>query len=135
MDTGQDQGFEDFTGWLERLVTLKAGGVDQDLVEDSIRKGIRDVIESGVTTVGEISSLDFGGREMLRNSGMRIIAFLELFDRISPRLSSLELQSEDLYEEDPFRTRLIPAVRSCWKRFYPRAQNRGCDGNPSGREP
>ncbi len=99
---GKIRGFEDFTGWLERLVTLKAGGVDQDLVEDSIRKGIRDVIESGVTTVGEISSLDFGGREMLRNSGMRIIAFLELFDRISPRLSSLELQSEDLYEERPF---------------------------------
>ena len=94
--------FKDFTGWLERLITLKAGGVDQDLVEDSMRAGIRDVIESGVTTVGEISSLDFGGREMLRSSGMRIIAFLELFDRISPRLSSLEFQSEDLYEERPF---------------------------------
>ncbi len=99
---GKIGGFEDFTGWLERLVTLKAGGVDQDLAEDSMRAGIRDVIESGVTTVGEISSLDFGGRDMLRSSGMRIIAFLELFDRISPRLSSLEFQSEDLYEERPF---------------------------------
>lgn len=99
---GKIGGFEDFTGWLERLVTLKAGGVDQDLAEDSMRTGIRDVIESGVTTVGEISSLDFGGRDMLRSSGMRIIAFLELFDRISPRLSSLEFQSEDLYEERPF---------------------------------
>ena len=67
-----------------------------------MRAGIRDVIESGVTTVGEISSLDFGGRETLKSSGMRIIAFLELFDRISPRLSSLEFQSEDLYEERPF---------------------------------
>ena len=67
-----------------------------------MRAGIRDVIESGVTTVGEISSLDFGGRDMLRSSGMRIVAFLELFDRISPRLSSLEFQSEDLYEERPF---------------------------------
>ncbi len=99
---GKIRGFEDFTGWLERLITLKAGGVDQDLAEDSIRKGIRDVIESGVTTVGEISSLDFGGREMLRSSGMRIIAFLELFDRISSRLSSLEFESGDLYEERPF---------------------------------
>ena len=96
------RGFEDFTGWLERLITLKADGVDQDLLEDSMRMGIHDVIESGVTTVGEISSLDFGGREMLRSSGMRIIAFLELFDRISPRLSSLEFQSGDLYEERPF---------------------------------
>ena len=99
---GKIGGFEDFTGWLERLITLKAGGVDQDLVENSMRMGIRDVIESGVTTVGEISSLDFDGREMLKSSGMRIIAFLELFDRISPRLSSLEFQSEDLYEERPF---------------------------------
>ena len=99
---GKIQGFEDFTGWLERLITLKAGGIDQDLVEDSMRMGLRDVIESGVTTVGEISSLDFGGREMLKNSGMRIIAFLELFDRVSPRLPSLEFQSEDLYEERPF---------------------------------
>ncbi len=99
---GKISGFENFTGWLERLIALKAGGVAQDLVEDSMRMGIRDVIESGVTTVGEISSLDFGGREMLRNSGMRVIAFLELFDRISPRLSSLEFQSENLYEERPF---------------------------------
>ncbi len=99
---GKIQGFEDFTGWLERLITLKAGGIDQDLVEDSMRMGLRDVIESGVTTVGEISSLDFGGRGMLKNSGMRIIAFLELFDRVSPRLPSLEFQSEDLYEERPF---------------------------------
>ena len=45
-----------------------------------MRMGIRDVIESGVTTIGEISSLDFGGREILKESGMRIIAFLELFD-------------------------------------------------------
>ena len=99
---GKIRGFEDFTGWLERLITLKAGGVDENLVEDSMRAGIRDVIESGVTTVGEISSLDFGGREMLRSSGMRIIAFLELFDRISPRLASLEFRNEDLYEERPF---------------------------------
>jgi len=99
---GKIGGFEDFTGWLERLIALKAGGVDQDLVENSMRAGIRDVIGSGVTTAGEISSLDFGGREMLRSSGMRIIAFLELFDRISPRLSSLEFRSEDLYEERPF---------------------------------
>ena len=99
---GKIGGFEDFTGWLERLITLKAGGIDQDLVEDSMRMGLRDVIESGVTTVGEISSLDFGGRKILKESGMRIIAFLELFDRVSQRLSSLEFQSEDLYEERPF---------------------------------
>ena len=99
---GKIRGFEDFTGWLERLIALKARGIEENLVEDSMRAGIRDVIESGVTTVGEISSLDFGGREMLRGSGMRIIAFLELFDRISPRLASLEFQNEDLYEERPF---------------------------------
>lgn len=99
---GKITGFEDFTGWLERLITLKAGGIDQDLVEDSMRMGLRDVIESGVTTVGEISSLDFGGREILKDSGMRIIVFLELFDRISNRLPSLQFQSENLYEERPF---------------------------------
>ena len=99
---GKIRGFEDFTGWLERLITLKSGGVDENLVEDSMRMGIREVIGSGVTTVGEISSLDFGGKEMLKNSGMRIIAFLELFDRVSKRLSSLEFRSEGLYEERPF---------------------------------
>ena len=122
---GKIRGFEDFTGWLERLITLKADGIDQGLMEDSMKTGLRDVIESGVTTVGEISSLDFGGREILKNSGMRIIAFLELFDRVSPRLPSLEFQSEDLYEKDPFRTRLIPAARSFWMRFSPaRAKTR-----------
>lgn len=99
---GKIRGFEDFTGWLERLITLKADGIDQDLVENSMRMGLRDVIESGVTTVGEISSLDSGGREILKDSGMRIIVFLELFDRVSQRLPSLQFQSEDLYEERPF---------------------------------
>lgn len=99
---GKIRDFEDFTGWLERLITLKSGGIDENLVEDSMRMGIREVIGSGITTVGEISSLDFGGREMLKNSGMRIIAFLELFDRVSNRLSSLEFRSQGLYEERPF---------------------------------
>lgn len=99
---GQIQGFEDFAGWLERLITLKSRGIDQDIVEGSMRAGLRDVIESGVTTVGEISSLDFGGREILKNSGIRIIAFLELFDRVLSRLPSLEFRSENLYEERPF---------------------------------
>ena len=99
---GKIQGFKDFTGWLERLITLKSGGIEENLVEDSMRMGIREVIGSGVTTVGEISSLDFGGRQMLKNSGMRVIAFLELFDRVSKRLSSLEFRREGLYEERPF---------------------------------
>ena len=100
---GKIRGFENFTGWLERLITLRAGGVDENLVEDSMRTGIRDVVESGVTTVGEISYLDsFGGREMLRDSGMRVIAFLEFMDHTSHRLPSLEFRSEDLYEERPF---------------------------------
>ena len=106
---GKIRGFEDFTGWLERLITLKSGGIDRDLVENSMRIGLRDVIESGVTTVGEISSLDFWGRKMLEDSGMRIIVFLELFDRVLPKLPSLEFRSEDLYEE-----RLFPhAPYSC----------------------
>ena len=99
---GRIQDFEDFTGWLERLIVLKSGGIDQDLLEDSMKTGLRDVIQSGVTTVGEISSLSFSGREMLRNSGIRIIAFLELFDRVLQKLPSLEFRREDLYEERPF---------------------------------
>ena len=117
---GKILGFEDFTGWLERLITLKSGGIDEGLVEDSMRMGIREVIGSGVTTVGEISSLDSGGRAMLKNSRMRIIAFLELFDRVSQRLSSLEFRSEDLYEERPFPhapyscgPKLLDAVFTC----------------------
>ncbi len=117
---GKIRGFEDFTGWLERLITLKAGGVDQDLVEDSMRMGLRDVIESGVTTVGEISSLNFSGRQILKDSGMRVIAFLELFDRISSKLPSIEFKSEGLYEERPFPhapyscgPKLLAAVFAC----------------------
>ncbi|MCY4262261.1 MAG: amidohydrolase family protein [Candidatus Dadabacteria bacterium] len=99
---GKILGFEDFTGWLERLIALKSGGISQELVRDSMRMGIRDVIKSGVTTVGEISSIDSSEREMLRSSGMRIIAFLELFDRICSRLPLLEFQKEEFYEERPF---------------------------------
>ncbi len=99
---GKLGGFEDFTGWLERMINLKMQSVDPDSVLNSMREGVSRVVRSGVTTVGEVSSVDFYGKEILKESGLRVIAFVELFDRFLPRISSLEFVAEDLYEERPF---------------------------------
>ena len=132
---GKIRGFEDFTGWLERLIALKSRGISQELVSDSMRMGIRDVIKSGVTTVGEISSLDSVDREMLRNSGMRVIAFLELFDRISSRLPSLVFQKEDFYEERPFPHAPYSCGPELLKAVFARASKSAVAcGNSPGRE-
>ncbi len=94
--------FEDFTGWLEQIINLKMQSIDPDSVLNSMREGVSQVVRSGVTTVGEISSVDFYDKEILRESGLRVIAFVELFDHFLPQISSLEFVAEDLYEERPF---------------------------------
>ncbi len=100
---GKIGNFEDFTGWLERLIALKSTPADSDLLEESARRELEEVVTSGVTTVGEISSLRLTGvRDILRKSRMRVIAFLELFDRFLPDISALEFKSEDIYQERPF---------------------------------
>ena len=106
---GKIGNFEGFTGWLERMIALRSARADDGLVKESVRRGLRDTISCGVTTVGDICSPGSPGREILGDSGVRAVAFVEIFDRHLPDVPSLELAAGDLYEE-----RLFPhAPYSC----------------------
>ena len=101
--------FDGFTGWLERMIAVKSAPPDDGLVRESVASGLRETISCGVTTVGDICSPGSPGKEILRDSSVRAVAFVELFDRHLEDVPSLELVAEDLYEE-----RLFPhAPYSC----------------------
>lgn len=121
--------FDGFTGWLERIIALKSGLADPSVYEDSVNKGLGEIASCGVTTVGDICSIGGAGAERLRDSGMRVVAFMELFDRHLSEISSFELRTEDLYEE-----RFFPhAPYSCGPEFLEAVFSRaGKAGIPMG---
>lgn len=126
---GKIRDFEGFTGWLERMMALRSARADDDLVRESVRRGLRDTISCGVTTVADICSLGSPGRGILEDSGIRAVAFLELFDRHLPDVSSLGLATGGLYEE-----RLFPhAPYSCGPGLFGAAFRRAAEtGAPLG---
>lgn len=94
--------FGSFTGWISQMVRAKRHEVLPEEIQASVQEGVRSLISSGVTTVGEISS--FGGldKPILRNSGLRTVLFFELFDRNEDLLRTVQFESAPLFEKRPF---------------------------------
>jgi cytosine/adenosine deaminase-related metal-dependent hydrolase len=65
-----------FAEWLRALVAAKGAMTREDYLA-SLSAGLREAIESGTTTVGEICG-DDAGWKTLAESGMRCVAFLEV---------------------------------------------------------
>lgn len=72
--------FSGFTEWLERLLKAKSDPHDSKVLEDSVRKGVKELLNCGVSTVGEVSSYNDQDIEILREYGIRVILFRELLD-------------------------------------------------------
>ncbi len=94
--------FTSFIKWLEQIIKAKSIGPANDVIENSVKTGIRDLINSGVTTVGEISSYDGLDIPILKNSGLRTALFKELVDSKYENTDSLSFEKNELYEERPF---------------------------------
>ncbi len=103
-------GFNSFIDWIKQIIAAKKNhSPSNNKIRDSVNNGIRRLIKSGTTTVGEISSFEGVGKEPLKNCCLRTILFSEVFDRHSEEIEKLELEKSDLYEE-----RLFPhAPYSC----------------------
>lgn len=91
-----------FINWLEQIVNAKSGYIKKSVINESVEKGIRDLISSGVTTVGEISSYGGLDKPLLINSGLRTIIFKEIVDSRAETLESMSFESGQIYEERPF---------------------------------
>lgn len=100
--TRKIEAFDGFTGWLEQIVTLKRDGVsDEDLVH-SVESGISSLINSGVTTVGEISSYGGIDKPILKKSGLRTVLFREVVDSNEGSTDFSTLEKGALFEERLF---------------------------------
>ncbi len=102
-------GFKGFTNWLQQIIGAKREGITHQEIKDSVREGIKSQIESGVTTVGEISSYDKLDVPILKKSGLRTVLFREAVDSKEEILDFDNFETSALYEE-----RLFPhAPYSC----------------------
>ncbi|MGH7885498.1 MAG: amidohydrolase family protein, partial [Thermodesulfobacteriota bacterium] len=94
--------FSSFIAWLEQIILVKSEKIPDSEIKNSVINGIKDLIYSGVTTVGEISSYDGLDIDILKNSGLRTVLFKEIVDSKIQSLNSMHFEKEDLYEERPF---------------------------------
>lgn len=95
--------FTNFTQWLKYVISAREKNINASLVKNSVEKGIRELTNSGVTTVGEISSFDGADGEILKKSGIRTVLFKELIDRENIPQQSFDFsRSHDRLEIRPF---------------------------------
>jgi len=101
--------FKGFTSWLQQIIRAKKEGVTNQEIEESVANGIKAQIESGVTTVGEISSYNGLDIPILKKSGLRTVLFREVVDSKEGMMDFDTFETSDIYEE-----RLFPhAPYSC----------------------
>lgn len=101
--------FEGFTGWLKQIIKAKRESVAEQTILDSVKEGVKELIASGVTTVGEISSYGGIDKPILKESGLRTILYREVLDSREDACDFSEFENGPLFEE-----RLFPhAPYSC----------------------
>jgi cytosine/adenosine deaminase-related metal-dependent hydrolase len=96
------EAFDGFTGWLEQIVTLKRDGVSEEELVHSVESGVSSLIQSGVTTVGEISSYGGIDKPILKDSGLRTVLFREVVDSNEESTDFSTLEKGALFEERLF---------------------------------
>ena len=70
--------FNSFSSWLTQIINLKKQVFGKEIIINSVKKSLKESIDSGVTTIGQISSyngLDF--KEIIR-SKIRTVYFFEV---------------------------------------------------------
>ncbi|GIW47687.1 MAG: metal-dependent hydrolase [Deltaproteobacteria bacterium] len=87
--------------WLGQVIKALREERTEEEIEASVRDGINELIESGVTTVGEISSFGLD-RYPLKESGLRAVLFVELFDRHKDFWNLFGFEKNEVFEERPF---------------------------------
>jgi 5-methylthioadenosine/S-adenosylhomocysteine deaminase len=94
--------FSGFIEWVEQIIIAKTEEITREEIETSVEQGIRSLIGSGVTTVGEISSYGGLDKPILQKSGLRTVLFTELFDRHDDFWNVFSFDKDEILEERPF---------------------------------
>jgi cytosine/adenosine deaminase-related metal-dependent hydrolase len=94
--------FNGFIGWLQQVIKVKMELIKREEIEKSVEEGISELLESGVTTVGEISSYGGLDKPLLKRSGLRTVLFSELFDWHGDFWEIFSFEKGETFEERPF---------------------------------
>ncbi|MGE5446126.1 MAG: amidohydrolase family protein [Ignavibacteriales bacterium] len=94
--------FNGFIDWLKQVIKAKMELMKREEIEKSVEEGIRQLLESGVTTVGEISSYSGLDKPLLKRSGLRTVLFSELFDWHGDFWEIFSFEKSETFEERPF---------------------------------
>ena len=81
-----------FTDWLSQIIEIKKRGYRKKEVIASTKNALIESINSGVTTVGEISSYDGADLNEIEKSAIRTVYFLEISNSTISRMKSVFLQ-------------------------------------------
>jgi len=99
-----------FTGWIKELITIRANAGKKE-VNDGIKAGIKRLIQTGATCVGDVT---LGGRvsPILKRSGLRAIVFHEVlgFDpaQAGLRLADLKGRVKKAFTTDRLQNGVSP---------------------------
>jgi cytosine/adenosine deaminase-related metal-dependent hydrolase len=69
----------DFGDWIAKLVRIKYGSLTREALQASARLGALEMIQAGVTAVGEVMDVGGTGWEAMREFGLQGIAYQEVF--------------------------------------------------------
>jgi len=94
--------FTGFTGWLEQLIVSKGTPILEETIAASVSEGVKSLVSSGVTTVGEISSYGGLDKPILEQSGLRAVLFREILDSNEHRTDFNFKSGDGLVEERAF---------------------------------
>ena len=103
--------FNSFTSWLEQIINLKRGNNNREVISRSVQASLKETINSGVTTIGQISSysgLDF---EEIVKSKIRTVYFFEIANSTISRTKQPffeKLKSLNKKNNDMFTLKLFP---------------------------
>ena len=103
--------FDSFPSWLKQIINLKRENNNRGVITQSVRKSLKETINSGVTTIGQISSyggLDF---EEIVKSKIRTVYFFEIANSTISRTKQPffeKLKSLNKENNDMFTLKLFP---------------------------
>ena len=103
--------FNSFPSWLEQIINLKRENNNREVITQSVQTSLKETINSGVTTIGQISSysgLDF---EEIVKSKIRTVYFFEIANSTISRTKQPffeKLKSLNKKNNDMFTLKLFP---------------------------
>ncbi len=112
-----------FMEWLERIVMIKMDGTTEEKIKKSVGEGVEALIQSGVTTLGEISSYGLD-RDALKKKGLRTVLFSELFDRHGDFWEVFHFEEGNLFYERPFPHAPYSCSPDCLKKVLDFSYNK-----------